>query len=117
MNKKIQADGFVIDKKLEILIDTKLDKLTTYFDKIIDVNVKLQLDSHQKIKDKVLHILCHIPQHKLFAEATAKTFEEAFDAAMDDIKRQLKRKKEAQIQKGHDASLSVEDRAWEDYDD
>lgn len=119
MNKKIQADGFVVDQKLVEFIDAKLDKLPTFFDKIIDIDVKLSLDSHQKVKDKTIHILCHIPQSKLFAEATAKTFEEATDNVLDDIKRQLKRKKELLQQKGNGdkSALASQERDWEDYDD
>jgi putative sigma-54 modulation protein len=120
MNRKIQADGFVIDGKLQEFIETKVDKLPTYFDKIIDVDIKLSLDSHQKIKDKTIHILCHIPQANLFAEATTKTFEESFDSALDDIKRQLKRKKELSKESVHShkgGEAIAEDRDWEDYDD
>lgn len=94
MNINIQADGFVVDQKLTELLNTKLSKLTTYFDKIIDVSVKLSLDSHSKIKDKVVHILCHIPNAKLFVESTAKTFEEAADDSVEDLKRQIKKRKE-----------------------
>lgn len=94
MNIKIQADGFVADQKLAEFIDLKAAKLTTYYDKIIDISVKLSLDSHSKVKDKVVHILCHIPHSNLFVESTAKTFEEATDECIEDLKRQIKKKKE-----------------------
>lgn len=118
MNRKIQADGFVIDQKLVDFIENKTDKLPTFFDKIIDLDIKLKLDSHQKIKDKVIHILCKIPNSSLFSEATAKSFEEATDNAVEDIKRQIKRKKELAQQKyGDKSALAVEEKDWEDYDD
>ncbi len=94
MNIKIQADGFVADQKLTEFIELKAGKLTTFFDKIIDVSVKLSLDSHSKVKDKVVHILCHIPHNNLFVESTAKSFEEATDECIEDLKRQIKKKKE-----------------------
>ena len=118
MNRKIQADGFVVDQKLVDFIETKTDKLTTFFDKIIDLDVKLKTDSHQKIKDKIVHILCHIPNNNLFVEAKAKTFEEATDEAVEDLKRQIKRKKEIALAKASSGSSeAIQDRDWEDYDD
>lgn len=93
MNIIIQANGFVVDQKLKDLIESKLSKLTTYYEKIIDIDVKLSLDSHSKIKDKVMHILCHIPNGRLFAESKAKSFEVALDNSMDDMKRQIQKKK------------------------
>jgi putative sigma-54 modulation protein len=118
MNRKIQADGFVVDQKLVDFIETKTDKLTTFFDKIIDLDVKLKTDSHQKIKDKVVHMLCHIPNNNLFVEATAKSFEEATDEAVEDLKRQIKRKKEIALGKSSGGSAdAIQDRDWEDYDD
>lgn len=99
-------------------IEAKTDKLTTFFDKIIDIDVKLKTDSHQKIKDKIVHILCHIPNSNLFVEAKAKTFEEATDEAVEDLKRQIKRKKEIAASKTTSGSSQViQDRDWEDYDD
>lgn len=119
MNRKIQADGFIVDQKLVEFIEAKTDKLTTFFDKIIDLDIKLKLDSHQKIKDKVIHILCHIPQSKLFVESSAKSFEEATDEAVEDLKRQIKRKKElAQShEKGSKYAVAAQENDWENYDD
>lgn len=118
MNRKIQADGFVVDQKLVDFIEAKTDKLTTFFDKIIDLDVKLKTDSHQKIKDKIVHMLCHIPNNSLFVESKAKTFEEATDEAVEDLKRQIKRKKEiAQGKSGGSSTDAIQQRDWEDYDD
>ena len=118
MNRKIQADGFVADLKLVEFIEAKTDKLIIFYDKIIDIDVKLKTDSHQKIKDKIVHILCHIPSSNLFVEAKAKSFEEATDEAVEDLKRQIKRKKEIALGKATGGSAeALQDRDWEDYDD
>ena len=117
MNRKIQADGFVVDQKLVDLIESKTDKLPNYYDKIIDVDVKLKLDSHQKIKDKVIHILCHIPNNNLFVEAKAKSFEEAIDEAVEDLKRQIKRKKEQSLGRASAGADLNANKVWEDTDD
>jgi putative sigma-54 modulation protein len=97
MNIIIQANGFIVDQKLKDLIELKLSKLTTYYEKIIDMDVKLSLDSHAKIKDKVMHVLCHIPNGRLFVESKAKSFEVALDNSVDDMKRQIQKKKNIQI--------------------
>ena len=77
-----------------------------------------QDNQKQKIKDKIVHILCHIPNNNLFVEAKAKTFEEATDEAVEDLKRQIKRKKEIALAKASSGSSeAIQDRDWEDYDD
>lgn len=100
MNTKIQSVGFSADKKLLDFIEAKSQKLLTFHDKIIDNDIHLKLDNHTKVKDKVVHFRCNIPQVSLFAEATAKSFEEAVDEAIDEIRRQLNKKKDQQNAKG-----------------
>ena len=100
MNTKIQSVGFSADKKLLDFIEVKSKKLLTFHDKIIDNDIHLKLDSHTKVKDKVVYFRCNIPNASLFAEATAKSFEEAVDEAIDEIRRQLNKKKDQQNAKG-----------------
>lgn len=94
MNIQIQSSGFNADIKLVELINQKIDKLTKFHDKIIDVVVHMTLDNHKKVKDKVVRLKCHIPNHTLFAESTAKSFEIAVAETTDDLTRQIKKKKD-----------------------
>jgi putative sigma-54 modulation protein len=94
MNIQIHPVQFDASSQLLEFIRKKLGKLDTFFDKIIDVEVFLKLENHEKIKDKVVEVKIHIPGKNLFAAEVAKTFEESTDLALDNISRQLKKHKE-----------------------
>jgi len=94
MNLKLNAIGFTADSKLVEFIESKIGKLPNFFDKIINTDIFLKLDSHSKVKEKIVEIRTNIPGATLFAESSATTFETAMDMAMDDITKQLKKKKE-----------------------
>lgn len=95
MNVNIQTVHFVADQKLVEFVSTKIEKLKTYHDRIVKVDVFLKLDNIvHTIKDKVVEIKVHIPKHELFVKASSKSFEESFENAMDSIVNQIKRKKE-----------------------
>jgi putative sigma-54 modulation protein len=120
MNTKIQAVGFNADQKLMTFVETKTKKLLTFYDKIVDTDVNLKLDSHTKVKDKIALVRCNIPNATVIAEHTAKSFEEAVDEAIDDIRRQLKKKKEQYMANRSDSNNDlfqfneVADDEWED---
>lgn len=94
MDVQLQSIGFTATDQLKDFIQKRLDKLRTYFENIISVDVFLKLDSHQQVKDKVVEIKLNIPGATLFASETAKTFEEAVDLSVESIRRQLKKRKE-----------------------
>jgi putative sigma-54 modulation protein len=95
MNVKIQAVHFTADQKLMEYVSRKLEKLNTFHDRIVQVDVFLKLDNVvHNIKDKVAEIKVHIPRHDFFVKASSKSFEESFDNALDSISNQIKRKKQ-----------------------
>jgi len=95
MNVNIQTVHFNADLKLEEYVSRKLEKLNTFHDAILKVDVFLKLDNViHTIKDKVAEIRVHVPQHDFFVKASSKSFEESFDTAMESIVTQIKRKKE-----------------------
>src|SRR4051812_39660712 len=97
MNVNIQTVRFDADGKLVEYIDRKLQKLDTFHDRIIKVDVFLKLDNVvHKIKDKIAEIRIQVPRHKLFVKATSKSFEQSFDDAFEAIVNQIKRKKHKQ---------------------
>lgn len=95
MNVQIQTVHFEPDQKLVDHVNAKLNKLTTFHDKIICTEVYLKLDnmSHQ-VRDKTAEIKVYVPKHSFFVKVQSKTFEESFDHAFDSLVNQLKRKKE-----------------------
>jgi len=97
MNVNIQTVHFDADAKLVEYVNRKLQKLSTFHDRIIKVEVFLKLDNvvHQ-IKDKIAEISVHVPRHQFFVKASSKSFEESFEEAFDSLITQIKRKKEKQ---------------------
>jgi len=85
MNLVIHAVSFEADSKLREFIEKKLQKLETFFDKIINVEVFLKLDSNETVKDKTVEVKVHVP---------GKKFEESTDLALDSVSRQIKKQKE-----------------------
>jgi putative sigma-54 modulation protein len=95
MNVNIQTVHFDADLKLEEYVSRKLEKLSTFHERILKVDVFLKLDNVvHTIKDKVAEIRVHVPRHDFFVKASSKSFEESFDIALESIVTQIKRKKE-----------------------
>jgi putative sigma-54 modulation protein len=95
MNVNIQTVHFDADIKLVEFVNKRLEKLNTFHDRIIKVDVYLKLDNIvHTIKDKIAEIRVHVPRHNFFVKASSKSFEESFDAALDSLVNQIKRRKE-----------------------
>ena len=95
MNVNIQTVHFDADQKLMSYVSQKLEKLTQFHDRIINVDVFLKLDNVvHTIKDKIAEIRVRVPRAEFFVKSTSKSFEASFDEALDSITNQIKRKKE-----------------------
>lgn len=95
MNVNIQTVNFDADKKLVDIINRKMEKLSTFHDRIIASEIFLKLDNVvHTIKDKIVEIRVHVPRYNFFVKATSKSFEESFEAAFDSLVNQVKRRKE-----------------------
>jgi putative sigma-54 modulation protein len=97
MNVHIQTLHFDADRKLIEYVQKRLEKLHTFHDRIIKVDVFLKLDNVvHTIKDKVAEIRVHVPKADFFVKSTSKSFEASFDEAFDSLVNQIKKKKEKQ---------------------
>ena len=97
MNVQIQTVHFDADSRLLEHVNAKIEKLKTFHDKIIGLEVYLKLDNKsQQIRDKVAEIKVHVPKHSYFVKHQSKTFEESFDLAFNSLVSQVKRSKERQ---------------------
>lgn len=95
MNVNIQSVHFDADEKLVEYVTKKVQKLPTFHDAILKVDVFLKLDNIvHTIKDKVAEIKVHIPKCDIFVKHSSKSFEESFDEALDSVIIQIKRKKD-----------------------
>ena len=94
MNVNIQSVHFSADSKLIDYVNRKLEKLSHFTDRVIQVNVFLKLDNVvHAVKDKIAEIRVHIPRHSFFVKSTSKSFEESFDEAFDSLVGQIKKNK------------------------
>ena len=94
MKITIEADQFKADVSLTEFIEKKVIKLDHYYDKIIDAHVILKLENAGQVKDKVAELILNIPGDTIVSKETNKTFESAIDEGVDNIKRQLIKRKE-----------------------
>ena len=94
MDIKISSIHFTADRKLTDFIETKVEKLSQYFDRIVRAEVNLKLENSGQVRDKIVEIKLKVPQDILIIKESSKTFESAADSAVDNLKRQLKRYKE-----------------------
>lgn len=98
MNVQIQTHHFDADRKLIDYVQKRLEKLETFHDRIIKVDVFLKLDNVvHTIKDKVAEIRVHVPKADFFVKSTSKSFEASFDEAFESLVNQIKRKKAKQF--------------------
>lgn len=96
MNLNKQAVHFTADQKLLDYIDSKLGKLDTYYDRILDTTVFLKLENSGQVRDKIIEVKIALPGNTMVVTESNKTFEAAVDKAYTTLKRQLIRFKERQ---------------------
>lgn len=96
MKTKVQSIHFDADRKLLQFIEEKVDKLTLFYDHIIDTEVFLRLDKSVTSDNKISEVKINIPGKSLFAKEQCNTFEEATDLAVEAIRRQIIKHKEKQ---------------------
>ena len=94
MKLQIQSIHFDADSKLISFIEKKLEKLETFYDRIIGGEVSLKLQSDDEKGNKIISVKLIIPGGDIFVQEQAATFEEATDNVYEILKRQLSKKKD-----------------------
>ena len=89
MQVQVQSIHFDADVKLISFIEEKLQKLTTFHDRIIKSEVFLMLDKSDVNENKIAEVKLSIPGKELFAKKQCKSFEEATDFAVSALRRQI----------------------------
>ena len=92
MKLAIHSIHFNADKKLIDFIQKKVDKLETFYDRLVDGEVFLKVNN-EGTDNKTVEIKLNLPGLQLFAEEKAKTFESAVDQASESLRKQLKKYK------------------------
>ena len=96
MKLQMHSIHFDADRKLIHFIQKKVDKLETFYDRVIDGEVFLRLNN-SAVENKTVEIKLKIPGNQVFAKEEAKTFEEAADLATEALRRQLRKFKVKQM--------------------
>lgn len=90
----VRSVNFDADQKLIDFIQGRVNKLTLFFDQIINADVYLRVDNNHETENKTVEIRLGIPGNDLFAKKTAKNFEAATDEVTEALRRQAKKRKE-----------------------
>lgn len=88
MKLQVHSIHFDADIKLINFIQKKLNKLETFYDRMVDGEVFLRLNN-EGIENKTVEIKLRVPGNKLFAIEKARSFEAATDLATDALRVQL----------------------------
>lgn len=91
---KIQINApWEVNDYLKSTIYEKLEKLETFYQRIIQAEVYLKLDSRSIVDNKIVEVRIYIPDNDLFAKTNADSFEKAIAAVTEKLERQLKKRK------------------------
>ncbi len=94
MKVRVQSIHFDADQKLLQFVSDKVDKLTQFYDDVIDSEVFLRIDKSNSTENKVAEIRINTPGKTMFAKEQCKTFEEATDIAVEAMRKQMTKHKE-----------------------
>lgn len=90
MKLQVHSIHFDADAKLINFIQRKIDKLETFYDRLVDGEVFLRLNN-EGIENKTVEIKLNVPGTQLFAIEKARSFEAATDLAAEALKIQLQK--------------------------
>ena len=95
---RIHSVHFDADQKLLDYVQKKVDKLDTFYDRIVDGEVILRLEkSHLNKKEvfgnKTVELKVNIPGQQLFAKESSVSFEAGIDEVVEQMYRQLIKQK------------------------
>ena len=94
MKITVQSIGLTPHEPLEEFLNRKINKLDTYYDKIIDCEVHLKKENVSTKDNKTAEIKLKVPGDDIVVKKTTKSFEESLDLCADTAKKLLIKKKE-----------------------
>ncbi|MFY7670234.1 ribosome hibernation-promoting factor, HPF/YfiA family [Tenacibaculum sp. MEBiC06402] len=82
-------------ENLEEFILKKLEKITKFYQNLIDINVYIKYENSSENKGRICEVEMKQPGFRLFASADENDYQVAVTKAVDQIKRQLDKHKAA----------------------
>ena len=99
MQVNAQSVNFNADRKLIDFLENRMNKLETFYDKIISSDVYLKVENTSSKENKIVEIKLYVPGDKFMVKKQCKSFEEAVDSACKSLERKLiKRKEKMRVQ-------------------
>ena len=94
MKVNVHAVNFNVDRKLVGYVQTRLDKLEKFYDKVVYSDVFFKLDNTGEKANKIAEIKINVPGNEFIVKKQCKTFEEAVELAADSMERLLMKRKQ-----------------------
>lgn len=93
---KVNAQSVNFNANVELIdfLQTRLNKLETFYDKVISSDVYLKVENTSAKENKIVEIKLNVPKDNFMVKKQCKSFEEAVDTACSSLERRLKKKKE-----------------------
>ncbi|MEM6316064.1 MAG: ribosome-associated translation inhibitor RaiA [Bacteroidota bacterium] len=84
---------FEVNPGLQELITKKINKLKTFHDRIVGVDVFLKLEGPKSLDGKIVEMNMYLPGPDVFAKEMSTSYEKAIAATAEKLERQLKKRK------------------------
>lgn len=94
MKVNAQSVNFNADASLIQFVQNRLDKLETFYNRVVSSDVYLKVENTSAKENKIVEIKLHVPKDKFMVKKQCKTFEEAVDSACSSLERKLIKRKE-----------------------
>lgn len=89
MKVTIHTPGVKARESLLDLVESKMKKLGSLSDRLIEASVSLKLNKSDATENKICEITIHVPGSNLFIEKHAKTFPESVRKGYEAMSRQI----------------------------
>ena len=83
-----------MNSNLQKYIEKRLSKLNLYYNRIVSVDLYLNLDNHNDQTNKSVELRFNIPGDDVVVGKKSESFEKSLDMAASSAERMLKRRKE-----------------------
>lgn len=103
----IETPNVKARQSLKDFVNEKVGKLELFSDRILEARVYLKTDKSDTRENKFCEIKLIIPGNDLFASAVSSSFEDAVQKAVEAVKHQLERWKNANNPKANGARVGA----------
>ena len=94
INMHFQSVNYKADKKLKDFAKKRIEKLSLFYNQIIEVLVFTKVENNSDGINKWTELKIGIPGDDIVVKKISKSFEESINSAADSAERILKRRKE-----------------------